>query len=125
MPNALRPKTLFALILLMVQAATVYGFAAGNSVPESGDGDGSADISGYTITNIDYTLNGSNPKNTDSLSFDIAPTAGAGDPVTVKVQLVDGGSWFDCTDQGGGTWSCTVTGVTALAADQLTVVATE
>jgi hypothetical protein len=118
-------NSVLAVILVMILAAAIYALAAANTVPESGAGDGSADISGYTITNIDYALEALNPKNIDSVSFDIAPTAGAGDPEIVKVQLVDGGSWFDCTDQGGGNWLCDVTSVTVLAADQLTVIATE
>jgi hypothetical protein len=43
----------------------------------------------------------------------------------VKARLVAGGSWFGCTLVSGTQWSCSVTGVTALAADNLQVVAAQ
>lgn len=116
---------LFGLVLLLSLAA--YGFAAANTLPETGAGDGQNTISGYTVTNVTYVLNSTTPSTIDSVSFDIAPTAGASAPTTVKVKLVSGSStWFGCTKGTGTTWSCTLTGgISASAANELRVVAAQ
>jgi hypothetical protein len=121
----LKVRYLAGLLLVLVLAASAYAFAAANIVPESGAGDGNNTISGYTVTNVTYVLNSTNPANLDSVKFNIAPTAGADAPVTVKAQLVTSGSWFDCSLVSGTQWSCTVSGVTALAANNLRVVAAQ
>lgn len=115
------------LVLILIFASSVYAFAAANVVPESGAGDGSNTISGYTVTNVTYALNATNPANIDRVSFDMAPTAGADPATTVKVQLVAGGAWYNCTTPGTSRdWDCSVAGaVTALAADNLHVVAAQ
>lgn len=119
-----RLVVMFALLLLL--AAVSYGFAAANVLPETGAGDGQQTISGYTITNVTYTLNTTTPSNIDKVTFDIAPTAGASAPTTVKAKLVAASStWFACSKTTGTTWSCNVTGVTATAADELRVVAAQ
>jgi len=118
-------RSLALLVLGLILAGSAYAFAAANVVPESGAGDGNNTISGYTVTAVSYTLNSTNPANLDSVAFDIVATAGASAPTTVKAQLVSGGSWFSCTQGSGNRWSCSVTGVTALAADNLRVVAAQ
>lgn len=121
-----RVRYLAVLALVLIVAASAYAFAAANVVPESGAGDGNNTISGYTVTNVTYTLNATNPVNIDSVKFNIAPTAGAQPPTTVKVKLVSsGGAWFNCSLVSGTQWSCAVSGVTALAADNLQVVAAQ
>jgi hypothetical protein len=110
----------FAIVLSLM--VTGYAFAASNTVDPSKLGDGTGVISGYTITAVQYTLNGTNPKNVDSVSFTISPGFAGG---VMKVQLVSGGSWFSCVTSGSPTITCALTGsggVTALAADNLTVV---
>ena len=120
----LRLLALFGLLLVL--SVSAYGFAAANTVPESGAGDGQNTISGYDITNVTYTLNATTPTNLDTVAFDIAPTAGASVPTTVKIKLVSSSStWFACTNTSGTDWSCTITGVTAAAADELRVVAAQ
>ena len=119
----LRGVRLFALLPLLMLGIVGYAFAATNTVPVSGAGDGSNTISGYTITNVTYTLNSTTPSNLDKVAFTITPGAGASAPTTVKVQLISGGSWFSCslvTD-----WECSVTGITASAANLLRVVAAQ
>jgi hypothetical protein len=115
------------LVLILIFASSAYAFAAANVVPESGAGDGSNTISGYTVSNVTYALNAANPANIETVSFDLAPTAGAGPATKVKVQLVSGGAWFNCTTPGASLdWDCSVAGgVTALAANNLHVVAAQ
>lgn len=121
---ALRMLAMLGLLLLL--SATAYGFAAANTVPENGAGDGQGTISGYDVTAVTYTLNSTTPSNLATVAFDVDPTAGAAAPTTVKVKLVSASStWFGCTNTSGSTWSCTITGVTAAAADELRVVAAQ
>ena len=65
----LRPRTLILVALALILAATSYGFAAANTVPGSNAGDGSGAVSGYTISNIHYILNTTNPANIDTVTF--------------------------------------------------------
>jgi hypothetical protein len=122
--SRLYSRFLPALMLVLILAAAAFAFAAANVVPESGAGDGSGAISGYTVTNVHYNLNATTPTNIDSVQFTLAPTAGAGTPASVQVQLNGGGSWFSCS-LAAGTWTCNLSGVTALSANNLRVVAAQ
>ena len=84
--------------------------------------EGSSAISGYTASSVAYGLNASNPSNIDSVSFTLSPAAAA----TVKIQLVSGGSWYDCSNSGGSV-SCGTTSplATVSAANTLTVLAVQ
>ena len=120
----LRPRTLIAVLVVLLVMIAAYAYAAANVVPETGAGDGENAISGYTITNVQYTLDPTNPTLISAVSFTIDPTAGA-DPVReVKVKLVDTGAWFDCTAAGNSA-TCAITGVTVVAANQFRVVAVQ
>ena len=123
-----RPRNIAVVVIVLFIAAITYAFAAANTVPESGAGDGSGTISGYTITNVTYdTMNGdTDPSTLDTVTFDIAPTGSASAPTEVSVKLVSSSTtWFSCTNTSGTTWSCTITGVNTLAADELRVVAAQ
>src|SRR5690349_14139001 len=78
-----RHRYLLAAALAAVVAPAAYAFTAANTVPSSNAGSGSGTISGYTVSNVSYTLNASNPQNVDQVAFTITPTTG-----TVKAQLV-------------------------------------
>lgn len=122
-----RRRNLALLPLFVLLAGAIYGFAAANTVPESGAGDGEGDISGYTASDITYTLNATDPTMIDAVSFSLAPSAGADDPVTVKAKLVSSSTtWFDCS-LSGATWTCDTSAgsVTVLSADELRVVAAQ
>jgi hypothetical protein len=123
--NAVRkPRSILILALALILAAAIYGFAAANVVPETGAGDGSGNISGYTISNVDYTLDGADPGQIVGVAFDVDSTSGtAGAPSEVHITL-NGGSWVSCTNTSGSTWSCTVS-VTVASASSLRVVAVE
>jgi hypothetical protein len=113
---------LVALVLAIGVACGVYAYAAANTVPASTAGSGSGAISGYTVSNIAYTLNAVTPTNLDQVAFTIAPTAAS----TVKVQLAPAGSWYTCANAAGSvTCNTTAPQATALAATQLTVVAVQ
>lgn len=105
-----------------VLALGAYAYTAANTVPASSAGSGSGAITGYTVSGITYTLNGTDPRNIDAVNFTISPAAAA----TVKAQLVSGGTWFTCVNTAGSV-SCdtSATPPTAAAADSLTVVAAD
>ena len=124
MPRSAPKPLKIALLVVVVATAALAAtaFTATNTVPASNAGDGSAAISGYTITAVDYTLNATNPKNLDAVAFTIAPATAS----TVQVQVEAGGSWYDCTNAAGAVTCATTTPqATVLAADQLTVVASD
>jgi hypothetical protein len=79
--------------------ALSYAFAAANTMP-GGDaklGEGVQVISGFTISNITYTLNGANPRNVDAVNFTANPVPAA--TATLKIRLVAAGAvWYTCTD---------------------------
>ena len=115
-------RTLIVAILALAIGVGVYAYAATNTVPGSNAGSGSGTISGYTVSNVAYTLNATTPTNLDQVAFTIAPTTTS----TVKVQLASGGSWYSCSNSAGSvTCNTTSPQATAAAATQLTVVAAQ
>ena len=122
----IRPKrrrsVLAALVVAGVVGSAAYAFTATNTVPASTAGSGSGAISGYTVSAIAYTLNGTTPTNLDQVAFTIAPTAAA----VVKIQLAAAGSWYTCANAAGSvTCNTTSPQATVAAATNLTVVATQ
>jgi hypothetical protein len=97
----LTPRRLILIGLLGIIAVATVGFANSNSVPASNAGDGSAAISGYTVSNVHYVLNGTTPSNVDSVSFTTAPAIPAGG--NTRISLNGGTNWL-------ATGACTVTG---------------
>ena len=113
-------KIILILLFVVVLAASAYAFAASNTVPATQAGSGSGTISGYTVSNIAYNLNSSDPSQLDSVDFTLSAAA-----VNVSIKLVAAGSiWYDCTVVTGNDWTCDTTGASVSAMDQLTVVAT-
>jgi len=105
-----------------VLALGAYAYTAANTVPASRAGSGSGAITGYTVSGITYTLNGTDPRDVDQVAFSIAPTAAN----TVRAQLVSGGAWYACVNTTGSvTRDTTSPQATAATADQLTVVASD
>jgi hypothetical protein len=108
------------LLLAVAVMAAAYGFAATNTVPDTRAGDGAGNINGYTVSNVTYTLNASNPQQLDRVEFDLNAAAG-----TVKVRLQTTGSWYDCTNTSGNHWRCDTPGQGVQPANELRVVAVQ
>jgi hypothetical protein len=119
---SLHIRLLLVIVLVVLAATGAYVFTASNTVPNTNAGAGSGTISGYTITGVAYNLNSSVPTNIDSVTFTIAPTTAG----TVKIQVVNGGTWYTCTNSSGSVSCDTTVGTqaTVAPANQLTVVAT-
>ena len=111
-----RSFKVFLIGMAAIILATIsFAYAASNTVTAGKVGSGVATITGYAVTNVTYTLDSNNPVNITAVAFTLDASA-----TTVKVRLVTGGTLFPCT--GGPTnWSCTITGVTATAANNLEV----
>jgi hypothetical protein len=119
-----RALRIFIIVIVVFAFATVaYASAAANTVPTSKAGDGSAAVSGYTVSAVHYNLNAANPTTIDSVTFtlDTAPVAGG----TLKIMLVSGGStWYSCTNVTTAV-TCSTTGAPVSTANSLEVVAAQ
>lgn len=118
-----RSRLVFLLVLAVILAAATYGFAAANTVNGGTDmylGEGSGTISGYSVTNISYTLDTNNPHQITAVGFDLDATA-----TTVEISL-DDTNWETCSNSGGNAWTCTLTtAVDVSAATSLDVFASD
>ena len=120
-------KKIILIVLVAVLFAVGFAYAAANTVPVTGAGDGNEAISGYEVTNVHYILDDdNNPATIDRVTFTITPISGGLAPTTVKITLVSGSTtWYPCNGS-GSSWSCSVGGaVSVFAADQLRVVAAQ
>lgn len=99
---------LLALIVIGI-AGGAYAFAAQNTVPDSAAGYKASVVAGFTVTNIVYDLDASDPTLLDAIQFDIAPTTGTVVAALVKIQTEDGGTWTDCTLAAGTAPSMSAT----------------
>ncbi|HEX3723237.1 MAG TPA: hypothetical protein VHV31_10620 [Nitrolancea sp.] len=118
-------RLLAMLAVLAILATAAYGFAANNSVPTTQAGDGSATISGFTITNVHYQIDPTDSTRISNVFF--TTDAAAGD---VQAQLVASGAWYTCASASGLglSWNCSVaagTGTKAANVNSLRVVAVQ
>jgi hypothetical protein len=104
----------------LILAAATYGFAAANDVPDGVAGEGSGAISGYTVSNVKYTLDSSDPTLFAMVQFDLDGSAS-----DVYAGIGAGGSidWVPCTTGAVYDFDCDLTGIsnTVSAADALHV----
>jgi hypothetical protein len=113
----IQPKRLLAVAALITVGAlgfTAYAFTASNTMPATtAAGSGSMAVSGYTITNIDYTLNNANPNNIDQVEFDMNPNTAA--DATLRLNA---GGWtaYACTVAAGHATCDTTVGTQATVA---------
>ena len=105
----LQPKYIAIALIILTLGIVAYGYAAANVVPESGAGDGTGTVSGYTVSNINYTLLETNPTKVASVALDVAATSGAGVPNKVQISVDSGTTWVTCTGPATNTWTCAFT----------------
>ena len=103
-------RTTTIILLALILAAVSYGFAAANTVPGSYAGEGTGSVSGYTISNIHYTLDVTgNPGVITKVTFD------------TDVAVPASGTVYVVADNGSGTQyesdACTGLGTTSLSCD--------
>ncbi|MFZ5910748.1 MAG: hypothetical protein ACOYYU_12105 [Chloroflexota bacterium] len=102
-------KVLLIVFAVLVIAAGAYAFAAQNTVADSAAGYKASVVPGYTVTNVVYDLDATDPTIVDAITFDIAPTSGTVVAAIVKVQTAAAGSWTDCSLSAGTPPSMDVT----------------
>ena len=124
-------RFIVGLVASLAIAGGAYAFTASNTVPTSNAGAGSGTVSGYTVTNLHYTLNASTPTNVDSLTFTVSPAipnTGSG-KVSISAALTTGGpNAYTCTtNTAGDTVTCATTSpqLTADKLSSVTVVAAQ
>jgi len=109
-----------------------YAFTASNTVPATTVGAGAGAVSGFTVTNLHYTLDATTPANIDSLTFTInpaVPSTGSGKVIISAALSTGGPTNYTCTtDSPGTTVTCptiTPTQLTAALLTGVTVVAAQ
>ena len=114
-----------ALVAVAAIAGGAYAFTAANTVPNSNAGAGSGSVSGYTVTNLHYSLNATTPANIDSLTFNVSPVipnTGSGKAIVQAALSTGGPNNYTCTtNTAGDTVTCATTSP-QLTADKLTSV---
>ena len=105
----LQPKFLTFFLIMVILGSAAYGLAAANDVPETGAGEGSGTVSGYDISNVDYTLLSTDPTKVESISIDVAPTSTANAATSVQITVDGGTTWVTCTGPTTNTWACAFT----------------
>jgi hypothetical protein len=119
-------RTMIILIVALVFASTAFALAASNTMPtEVKAGDGSSNITGFTVSNVDYILQAGNPSYIKSVDLTFAPA----DPVAGDVAALIGTYQASCAIDGTDDhlWHCTFADDTAdvLSAASLRVIAAE
>lgn len=124
MKSILRPRSFGMLVLALILAASVYGFAAANTFPD-GDtyaGEGSTNILGYAVTNVTYGLTtaDADPSDIDQVTFTLNAAASS-----AYVSFDGGTSWVSCSISGGTSVTCAGLNVGVLGASSLGVIAVD
>ena len=119
-----KASLIVVIVLALILSVTTYAFAAANTVPATNAGDGSATISGYTITGVTYTVTNDT---ITAMSFTVTPDVTATNYAqSVSVRLTATGTWYPCTMGADHlTATCSSMNVTAASASLLQVVAAQ
>ncbi len=120
-------RRLAVLGLFAILAVAAYGFAAQNTVEDSYAGDGTGDIFGFDVTNIDYSL-GVDPATIDQVEFDLTPNPGTQGEAHVWFYGSDGTTLLDegsCNVDAAGHATCGSLLVSVLDAYFIRVVAVD
>ncbi len=135
-----RGPVLAVLAAVAIFAVGGAAFTAANTVPTSSAGEGTGVISGYTVTAIAYTLNGTDRANIDTVTFTAtADNGSSGTTLSNMFAEFDAATneWYTCTRADGiapaHNLTCDTTVANATSnvqllvadADSLTVVITE
>jgi hypothetical protein len=123
--SALRRHLQFALLLAGLLALATAAYSSGafrTPAPRAGS---SADApSGYTVSNVDYTLSAGDPRRIAKVTFALSAEGGLAPGSTVQAKLVrSSSSYTSCANipLGSATWECPFGSVTVAEADQLMV----
>ena len=124
MKSILRPRSFGTIVLALILAASVYGFAAANTFPD-GDtyaGEGSTAILGYAVSNVTYGLTtaDADPSDIDQVTFTLNAAASS-----AYVSFDGGTTWTSCSISGGTSVTCSPLSISVLGASSLGVIAVD
>jgi hypothetical protein len=122
MKHGMKTRLVVVALAALVVAGGAYAFTAANTVPNSTVGAGSGTVSGYTVTNLHYGLNATNPVNVDTLTFSVSPAipSTSSGKVIAQATLSSGGpNVYTCTTDSAGTAVSCPTTSPQLTADKL------
>jgi hypothetical protein len=111
---------LAGLLTLMTAAYSSGAFRA----PARSAGNPADTPSGYTITNVSYGLRAGDPRQIDSVRFDLHMNGDLAPKTKVQAKLIRSSSIYtSCSNipARSTSWQCPVSGVTVAQADELTV----
>ncbi len=102
-----RGPLLWILAAITLFAVGGAAFTAANTTPPSSAGDDvTGVISGFTISNIVYNLDGTDPQLINSVVFTAQSGAGSGWPAGLSTVVgrftVTAAAWYNCVDDAGG-----------------------
>jgi hypothetical protein len=116
-----RRRTILVLLAAAALSLFTFAFTAANIVPGSKAGDGAGAITGYTVSNVQYQLDATDPSLIESVSFTLDDAAST---VRAKVNAAST-TYATCSNPSANNWSCDfATDPTVVSADQLRVIAT-
>lgn len=114
-----------ALLLagLLALATAAYGFGARFRAPAPRAGGANAP-SGYTVTNVTYTLSASDPRRLARVTFALSAEGGLPPRATVQAKVISSSSIYALCDNvpaGSATWECPFNSVLVAQASQLAI----
>ena len=90
-------KVMLLALAVLVIAGSAYAFAASNTVEDSAAGYKARVVPGYTVTDIVYDLDATDPTLVDAITFDISPSSGSVVAALAQIQTATAGTWTQCT----------------------------
>jgi hypothetical protein len=112
-----------AVLVAGVLAAGTYAFTASNTMPGfTRAGDGTATVTGYTVSNVQYNAQSADPTLLENYVFELSAPARF-----VKAKAIQGQTTYDnCSNGSGNTWTCTPPlSTTIQSLNELRVIATD
>ena len=119
-----RRRTILLLLAAAALSLFTFAFTAANVVPGTRAGDGAGQISGYTVSNVQYQLDGTDASLIESVSFTLDAAASS-----VRAKVVQASTTYTtCATTNSPTntnWTCNIEpDPTVLSADELRGIAT-
>jgi hypothetical protein len=122
---ALRRHLQLALLLAGLLALSTAAYGSGVFHAPAPRAGGPADApSGYTVTNVAYTLSAGDPHRIARVTFALLAQGSLAPGAMVQAKLIrSSSSYSTCANipSGSTTWDCPIGGVTVAEADQLAV----
>jgi hypothetical protein len=110
------------LIWFLLFSTGAYALAQLSSMPTAASTGLIGTASGYTVSNIVYSISNADPRSIGSVKFTLTPNSPNARSATVRAKLISSSaSYSACANipVGSQGWACPISGVTVAAADQL------